>query len=143
MAKKYSNADLKSLKRDEIAVLLKKEGIDVDVNQSLFVLRKLLLDLEVEDKPENAEGANEDKPENVENAEGANEDKPEEPAEKTEAEKKEASAAFQSELSKRMATFGRATQSAFSIELARRQGKRTGRVSFAEELKLRQNKVRR
>ena len=143
MAKKYTNTDLKSLKRDEIIGLLKKEGVEFDETQPFFSLRKLLLDIEVEDNTaeqadlfENSQPVAEVAEPVAEVAEPVKEEKPK-------VDKKVAHASFQNELSKRMATFGRAKQSVFSIELARRQGKVTGKISFEEELKLRRNKAKR
>lgn len=149
MAKKYTNTDLKSLKREEVINLLKENNIEFDSTQSLFSLRALLLDIEVED--EQPEGADEQATEsedgtidNYDDEEGVAGEESENPEpEKPQVDKEVAHAAFQNELSKRMATFGRAKQSVFAIELARRQGKVTGKISFAEELKIRQNKARR
>lgn len=156
MAKKYTNTDLKSLKREEVINLLKENNIEFDSTQSLFSLRALLLDIEVEDEqPEGAdEQATESEDGTIDNYDdeksvaGEESENPEPEVEQPEPEKPQvdkevAHAAFQNELSKRMATFGRAKQSVFSIELARRQGKVTGKISFAEELKIRQNKARR
>lgn len=156
MAKKYTNTDLKSLKREEVINLLKENNIKFDSTQSLFSLRALLLDIEVEDEqPEVAdEQATESEDGTIDNYDdekgvaGEESENPEPEVEQPEPEKPQvdkevAHAAFQNELSKRMATFGRAKQSVFSIELARRQGKVTGKISFAEELKIRQNKARR
>lgn len=158
MAKKYTNTDVKSLKRDEIIKLLNENNIEFDSTQSLFSLRSLLLDVEVAETEQAAEVAEVAEAAEVaevaeveqaaEDFEGLNENteidsvEDEEPVEEKPIDKEIAHAAFQNELSKRMATFGRAKQSVFSIELARRQGKITGKLSFAEELKIRQNKVR-
>lgn len=158
MAKKYTNADVKSLKRNEIIELLKENNIEFNENenQSLYSLRSLLVekaevaDETLSDEPtpmeetaeevvKEAAAEEEVKEEVVETAE------PEaaKPVENPIADKEVVHASFQNELSKRMATFGKAKQSVFAIELARRQGKVTGRISFAEELKLRKNKAKR
>ena len=145
MAKKYKNEDLKSLKRDEIINLLKKENVEFDEQkQSLFALRGLLLNIDVEDEsaPDYAEMKAEvnEETEEMEQSEPeqAVEEKPEQAVDEV-----VANSAFKNELSKRMAEFGRAELTVFDIELARRQGKVTGKISFEEELKIRQNKVRR
>lgn len=144
--KKYSNADVKSLKRDEVIKLLEENNIEFDKEQSLFSLRSLLLEVEVDDnvEPEPAQVEEASQEEGVE-GEASQDEEPAQVEEKPEpkVDKEVAHAAFQNELSKRMATFGRAKQSVFAIELARRQGKVTGKISFAEELKIRQNKARR
>lgn len=153
MAKKYKNEDLKSLKRDEIFDLLNKEDIKFDEKASLFALRGLLLnvedgaDAEVKETPVKETPVEETPVEEtaepvVEPVKEMAEPEPVvEPVKPVDSEV--AHAAFQNELSKRMATFGRAKQSVFALELARRQGKVTGKISFAEELKIRQNKARR
>ena len=148
MAKKYKNEDLKSLKRDEIFDLLNKEDIKFDEKASLFALRGLLLnvedsaDAEVKETPVEETPVEETAEPVVEPVKEMAEPEPVvEPAKPVDGEV--AHAAFQNELSKRMATFGRAKQSVFALELARRQGKVTGKISFAEELKIRQNKARR
>ena len=157
MAKKYTNADVKSLKRNEIIELLKENNIEFNENenQSLYSLRSLLVekaevaDETLSDEPtpmeETAEEAVEEVKEEVkeEVVETAEPEAAAKPVENPIADKEVAHASFQNELSKRMATFGKAKQSVFAIELARRQGKVTGRISFAEELKLRKNKAKR
>ena len=162
--KKYTNADVKSLKRNEIIELLKENNIEFDENenQSLYSLRSLLVekaevaDETLSDEPTPMEETAEEVVEEAaEAAEAAEEEVVEEkvvetaepeaakPVENPIADKEVVHASFQNELSKRMATFGKAKQSVFAIELARRQGKVTGRISFAEELKLRKNKAKR
>lgn len=154
--KKYSNSDIKSLKRNEIIDLLKKEGVEFDETMPFFSLRKLLLDIEVEEEPK-AEEPNlfnnsfpkEENEESIKIEEQLKEEPKEEPKVVVENKQpKQNSAAarksFNAELAKRMATFGKVHRnSPFELELARRKGKPQGSASFADELKARQIKARR
>lgn len=151
--KKYSNSDIKSLKRNEIIDLLKKEGVEFDETMPFFSLRKLLLDIEVEEEKsvetEQPNLFNNSFPKE-ENEESIKIEKPkEEPkviVENKQPKQNSAAArkSFNAELAKRMATFGKVHRnSPFELELARRKGKPQGAASFADELKARQIKARR
>ena len=153
--KKYSNSDIKSLKRTEIIELLKKEGVEFDESMPFFSLRKLLLDIEVAEEPKAEEpnlfNNSFPKEENVESIKVEEPKKAEpkkaEPKKVVEQPKQNSPAArksFNAELAKRMATFGKVHKnSPFELELARRKGKPQGAASFADELKARQIKARR
>lgn len=155
--KKYSNSDIKSLKRNEIIDLLKKEGVEFDETMPFFSLRKLLLDIEVEDEKSETEQSDlfnnsfpkEENEESIKIEEQLKEEPKEEPKVVVEDKQpKQNSAAarksFNAELAKRMATFGKVHRnSPFELELARRKGKPQGSASFADELKARQIKARR
>jgi len=149
--KKYSNSDVKSLKRNEIVELLKKEGVEFDESMQYFSLRKLLLEVEdgVEEEPKAEEPIKVEEPkvEEVKVEEPKAEPKKVEPKKEVEQPKQNSVAArksFNAELAKRMATFGKVHKnSPFELELARRKGKPQGAASFADELKARQIKARR
>lgn len=151
--KKYSNSDIKSLKRNEIIDLLKKEGVEFDETMPFFSLRKLLLDIEVEEEKSETEQPNLfnnsfPKEENEESISIEEQPKEEPKVVVENKQPKQNSAAarksFNAELAKRMATFGKVHRnSPFELELARRKGKPQGSASFADELKARQIKARR
>ena len=152
--KKYSNSDIKSLKRTEIIELLKKEGVEFDESMPFFSLRKLLLEVEdgvvEEPKAEEEPIKVEEQPkveEPIKVEEPKVEPKKAEPKKEVEQPKQNSPAArksFNAELAKRMAAFGKVHKnSPFELELARRKGKPQGAASFADELKARQIKARR
>lgn len=151
--KKYSNSDIKSLKRNEIIDLLKKEGVEFDETMPFFSLRKLLLDIEVEEEKSETEQPdlfnNSFPKEENEESITIEEQSKEEPKVVVENKKPNqnspaARKSFNAELAKRMATFGKVHRnSPFELELARRKGKPQGSASFADELKARQIKARR
>ena len=151
--KKYSNSDIKSLKRNEIIDLLKKEGVEFDETMPFFSLRKLLLDIEVAEEKSETEQPdlfnNSFPKEENEESITIEEQPKEEPKVVVENEKPKqnspaARKSFNAELAKRMATFGKVHRnSPFELELARRKGKPQGSASFADELKARQIKARR
>lgn len=156
MAKKYSNAEIKTLKRDDVVALLKQEGIVFDSTLPFFSLRKLLLDIddnvvESDTKTYDNSYSKEDAVEHMEEVlvgeSLIDNEQPKEQKKEVNVLNDEAgvskSASFNNELSKRLATFGRAHQSVFEIELAKRQGRLTGKISFEEELRIRQNKANR
>ena len=163
MKKKYSKDEVNALKKAEVIDLLNKENVEYDNTLSVNALRELLLNVEEFDENETLKG-NDDNLEiqkeidampfeeeqegnDSENKEGNNDadEKEEAPAKEVKATKEEkpiSAIVFKNELAKRLSAFGKTTKSAMAVELAKRQGKLTNKLSFAEELRLRKLKAR-
>lgn len=160
----YTAKDLRSITKDELIELLKKEGIEYDETMPYFALRAKLLNKD-ENKDDDSMARKNNKVEEVvkDNAteevkieEQPQEEKTEELKEEKSQQETEAPKAkpaskpktagsglktLHNELAKRKGGRGLGA-SAFATELARRKGERTTGVTFAQELKSRQLKYR-
>jgi hypothetical protein len=169
MKKKYSKDEVSTLKKAEIIELLNKENVEYDNTLSVNALRELLLNVEEfnenetlkgnddnleiqkeidampfeERKEGNDNNDNNENKENKENKEEGNRGENKTPeAKEKKTEKTVSSVVFDNELARRLSAFGKKSKSAMDIELARRQGKLNNKLSFEEELKVRQLKAR-
>ena len=160
MKKKYSKDEVSTLKKAEVIELLNKENVEYDNTLSVNALRELLLNVEEFNENETLKG-NDDNLEiqkeidampfeerkegnnNKENKEEGNSGENKTPeAKEKKTEKTVSSVVFDNELARRLSAFGKKSKSAMDIELARRQGKLNNKLSFEEELKVRQLKAR-